>query len=577
MIPKVVERKGNAGFHILGKYILDASQADDSVLWIRTAEYVMDTQGDGEKLAWYRLTHCESDTPAMAIAEIALTQAENTRAKGDKSYHLVISFREGEQPTREQLEDIEDRLCEGLGLGEHQRISAVHKNTDNMHMHIAINKVHPVTHRLIEPYYPYLKLDKLCKELEQKHGLEVDNRIGEGKAKGKAAEMEAHTGEESLLSWVKENLKESLKQVKSEGQSWQDVHSLLAEHDLIIKPRGAGLVIGTKDGKVYIKASSVDRSLSIKVLTVKFGEYAPPLAQERPPENESERQDKPKETYTRRSRDRAPESNSLWGQYQKEKDSAYKARTEALNGIRKQQSEDRIKLIDSYRERRASVKGNTRLDAATKRGVYSELSRQMKADFAKQKTDYGELRRKAVSENPAVTWDAWLVRQAEQGNVDALNILRNRQQTRLKLAQALLTVESFEEAKTIIHPHLKPIVRRDGGVHYRLSDGGVVEDTKEAVLVPQVTEAATVLALSLANERFQGKALKVQGSDDFKRQVAKMAAIKGLNVTFADAGMESDRQMHTRARELDKENTNNQNSRPREKEQERENARYDGR
>ncbi len=59
----------------------------------------------------------------------------------------MVSFREGERPTREQLADIEDRLCGALGFAEHQRVSAVHQNTDNWHMHIAINKVHPRTPR----------------------------------------------------------------------------------------------------------------------------------------------------------------------------------------------------------------------------------------------------------------------------------------------------------------------------------------------------------------------------------------------------------------------------------------------
>ncbi len=63
---------------------------------------------EGEKVAWARATNCRTDDPGWAVKEILLTQARNTRSRSDKSYHLVVSFPEGEKPTRTQIEDIED-------------------------------------------------------------------------------------------------------------------------------------------------------------------------------------------------------------------------------------------------------------------------------------------------------------------------------------------------------------------------------------------------------------------------------------------------------------------------------------
>ena len=114
---------------------------------------------------------------AAEIKEIESTQAQNTRAKGDKTYHLIISFREGEQPDPEQLKDIEESLCKAIGLGKHQRMSAVHTDTDNLHVHVAINKIHPETFKMIEPYYDQYKMGEVCQALEVKHGLQVDNCI----------------------------------------------------------------------------------------------------------------------------------------------------------------------------------------------------------------------------------------------------------------------------------------------------------------------------------------------------------------------------------------------------------------
>jgi hypothetical protein len=110
-----------------------------------------------------------------AITEVLATQHANTRAKGDKTYHLIVSFRAGEQPSADTLRAIEERICAGLGYGEHQRVSAVHNDTDNLHIHIAINKIHPTRNTMHEPYYSHRALAELCTALERDYGLERDN------------------------------------------------------------------------------------------------------------------------------------------------------------------------------------------------------------------------------------------------------------------------------------------------------------------------------------------------------------------------------------------------------------------
>ena len=167
---------------------LNAKSGVDPASWSRLEAYVLDAAHHGEKVAWARVSNCRSEDPGWAVKEILATQARNTRSRSDKSYHLVVSFPEGEKPTREQIEDIEDRLCAAIGFAEHQRVSAVHQNTDNWHLHIAINKVHPVTFRNLEPFRDHFRLQEACAELEIKHGLTRDNhtlekgrrRAGEG-------------------------------------------------------------------------------------------------------------------------------------------------------------------------------------------------------------------------------------------------------------------------------------------------------------------------------------------------------------------------------------------------------------
>ena len=129
---------------------------------------------EGE-IEYSRVSRCGFDTADLAVREIEAAQARNTRSRIDKTYHLIVSFREDDIVDREQLIGIEDGICQAIGLGDHQRISAAHRDTDNLHIHIAINKIHPVSYRAIEPYYDYIKLDKACAELEFKHELQTDN------------------------------------------------------------------------------------------------------------------------------------------------------------------------------------------------------------------------------------------------------------------------------------------------------------------------------------------------------------------------------------------------------------------
>jgi hypothetical protein len=91
-------------------------------------------------------------------------------------------------------------------------------------------------------------------------------------------------------------------------------------------------------------------------------------------------------------------------------------------------------------------------------------------------------------------------------------------------------------------------VRRDGRVIYRVGDGGLVCDERQQVRVNQVTAGAAFLALTLAADRFGNRPLNVQGTEDFRKQVTQLAGTQGLGVSFADAGLERQRQRATLAR-----------------------------
>ena len=85
------------------------------------AKYITDAQSKDHRLGLVAVTNCEAFSVRDAITEVLATQHTNTRAQGDKTYHLIVSFRAGENPDADTLKAIEARICEGLGFGEHQR------------------------------------------------------------------------------------------------------------------------------------------------------------------------------------------------------------------------------------------------------------------------------------------------------------------------------------------------------------------------------------------------------------------------------------------------------------------------
>ena len=107
------------------------------------------------------ITNCVSTDTTWAVREIAATQWLNTRAKSPRTYHLIISLKAGENPDAQTLRVIEERFCNALGYAEHQRVSVVHHDTDNVHIHVAINKIHPRTLTLHDPIRDYITL-KIC-------------------------------------------------------------------------------------------------------------------------------------------------------------------------------------------------------------------------------------------------------------------------------------------------------------------------------------------------------------------------------------------------------------------------------
>jgi hypothetical protein len=247
----------------------------------RLANYIADAGRKGEKCLLMWCSGCwAGDDYALAIQEVTDTQDLNTRTAKEKTYHLIVSFRPEDEMklTQEVLKHIEAEFATALGFEEHLRHCGVHKNTANLHLHVAFNMIHPETLTRHEPFRDYLTRDRVCRELEKRIDLAMDHGRNQGTAQplgDGAATVEAHTGQESFESYAKSFRESILASLSAEAAGWQSLHQALARHGLVIKPHGNGLVVQDRHGEHAIKASSLDRSLAKGKLEKRFGQFQP--------------------------------------------------------------------------------------------------------------------------------------------------------------------------------------------------------------------------------------------------------------------------------------------------------------
>lgn len=512
---RITTRAAKPRFARLSKYVVAAQGQLDPRSWTRTADYVLcsgiSTKGD--KVGGVRVTNCNTSDPAAATTLIEVTQAANTRSKTDKTYHLVISFPHGEEPDIKTLHAIEDQLCEAIGFKDHQRISAVHIDTAHLHVHVAINKVHPTGFQNIEPYYDKKKLMETCERLELEYGLTrtnhgLDGREPKSKVKERQAQAEAHSGIETITGLVARGLAPRLK----EASSWEEAREILSEHGLEIKQRGAGLVIGS--GKLWVKASQCDRGLSFKAMTDRLGQI--------------QVHEKPAKSYEPKPRRHNPLSAAMFEQYQQERLVLRVARENGVKQIDYEAAmmEHRLKKF-SVAERltvKAGMKGPTRKVALAAIKIQTDISR--RNNWKKTQAD----KQRLFNETHSLNWSDWLISRART-DIIALSILRDRQESEKRRGNCLSSDNVGLYDHVVVH-HLTPTIDRKGSVTYRTSDGGVVIDRNEHVQCFKTTAMASRLALELAAERFQGQTLIVEGQESFQKEIAIVAKQNRIKVRF---------------------------------------------
>jgi hypothetical protein len=221
-------------------------------------------ENGNEKLAYSGALNFLTGTLAAQKNEMIALAEESVRSKMPVT-HYVISWQENELPSHEQLDETAKIFLARMGLEEHQALYALHRNTDNCHLHLVVNRVHPYTEKVIRPNngFDIDMAHQIIAEIEHRQGWASQNkaryRVDEKgdivrnqkfnswreaikpdlKPKGKAEDFESATGEKSAQRIAQERGHAIIQTAKS----WNELHEKLAAVGLRFEKKGSGAIV----------------------------------------------------------------------------------------------------------------------------------------------------------------------------------------------------------------------------------------------------------------------------------------------------------------------------------------------
>ncbi|MGE0471959.1 MAG: TraI/MobA(P) family conjugative relaxase [Nitrospira sp.] len=496
---------------------------------VSLVDYLTNTQGRQERVGEITLTNCQSDRHEAVSLEMLNTQSLNTRAQSDKTYHLIISFRPGEFPSAQTLRAIEDRVCHRLGFGAHQRVSVLHHDTNNVHLHLAINKIHPTRYTLHEPYKAYRAFGELCDSLEEAFHLQRDyHQVRKTGGENRASDMERQAGTESLIGWMQ---RECLDELRS-ADTWSALHQVLHQHGLAIEPRGQGLVITDGQG-TFVRASSVARDLSKVSLERRLGLFEPSgLVQTT----------KPTRRYEPKPLQSCMDTTALYARYQQDRLARAQARAVAMQEARSRKAQRIDAAKRAGQIKRDTIKLTMR-GRITKKLLYAKVSQTLRSDLRQIVDRHRQDCVSITAHCTRLTWADWLRQQALAGDQDALRALRTRDAAR-GLTGDTITAIGTRLVDAVVGAKQDHITKQ-GTIIYRVGLSAVRDDGVRLQVSREVTNDGIEAALRLAVHKY-GTTIAVSGSDAFKTRVAQVAAHSHLTIRFDDPTLEHQRQRYAR-------------------------------
>ncbi len=472
------------------------------------ADYLNGKPGRVENTAFL---NCSFDDPQLNLKEIKALQTL-AKAEGDKTYHFVISLREGEKLNPDEIKRAVKMQLKALGYENHQALITAHNDTANFHIHVGVNKVCPKTQRTISPYKDYQKLDKTCEKLENIFGLQPDNRVGKGTNKTKRL----YDGRQSFQEWVTELSPEIMNRVEK-AKSWTELHTELAKYNLCIRQRGAGFVISDRDNKLFIKASAVDRKLSKNALENLFGKY-----------EKSNLKGLPKSRLKYEGIPKGVKKQSpFFIEFVGTEKTKKQERSKQLNILYDQHSKKILTLKEWYSDCRQDLQKDWFMAKRERNMVMTKHRQTMKNTLDELYADLQKQKSEIVRNTAPAGWNTFLLNEAQKGRRDALSLLRG------KVKKTHLSEKNFsilKGSKIIVAGFNK--VSRYGELIYNFGRVQVRDTGNSLNFFGDFTdEKGLVKALKLVSTNNK-KPLIINGSHLLKQNVSEVIYKNKMDLNF---------------------------------------------
>jgi MobA/VirD2-like, nuclease domain/Large polyvalent protein-associated domain 7/TraI-like middle domain len=552
--------------------------------------------------AKFRGDHLLSDnllSLETAHLEMRAVAVNNARVK-NPVFHFQITWQKGEIPTRVQWEEAVRHSLRVLGFDEHQFVSACHDNTENFHVHMMINRVHPENYRAHMPRLYMHKLHKAMREIEQRQGWREDNGIfrwdaGRGEAvlntpeemaaiqaargkhsTGKAAKMEHYNDVESFQSYVRHSATRQLHELlQRQDVRWVDVHQLLASKGLMLeKGEKGGYTVRAVNQDIRAKASDVFRQnfagkANRAALEQHLGTWQAPDPSKVKAETEYARRQKKHPTAVRdplkraeQEEQRREERESLKREfytYRSERRAAQKNYTETVRARRKA-------LIEALKTKKVAIRANRDVSWLDRRAA---ISMAIAETVIQQRLLAVRAHKERLRTGP-VTYQLWVQQKAVAGDKRAIAQMRgwryqdqrNVRRIEREIAEGARTtmnlmgedannvlsweklsnddVREMEHAESVaqVMSSMRMAVHKGTGhVTYMLKGTTAFVDRGKTISVMTRDEAATVLALEMAVKKY-GPRITARGSEKWRQELARIAARNNVFIEFTDPDLQ---------------------------------------
>jgi hypothetical protein len=450
--------------------------------------------------------------------------AEAARRDANPVQHWILSWREGEQPTPAQADEAARMFVGEMGLADHQTIYALHSDTHNWHLHLAINRVHPETEALVtvNKGYDHKVAHRAIAKIELRQRWEPEARAlyapdstgdiklakkfgTERQPSARALAFEERVGARSAERIA---IEEAAPIIRG-AANWAQVHEALRKAGVRFERKGSGALLWVGDQPV--KASVAGRDCSMSALRERLGEFEPALAPTLPSER----------TVEPRPLDPA---TPLVAAYLEQRRKHYEDRA-GRGQYRERQAVEWRQLVERQRMERADTfrgswkgKGEV-LDAL--RSLVAAQQAQEKADLR----DRQRLERETVKRDRGrfPSYEDWLARSDRH----AADEWRHRPRHPASIEGAMFDPPAPCDIRAVT------AVLDGGSVHYHLPGARksrAFTDSGKTIHIHQGRNREAVLAALQLSAQKWGE-FRVWGDAQFKRTCVELAAVHGFKIT----------------------------------------------